>query len=139
MMPGEKGAAMTMKLIARGFLALAGVMALMLLAILWFDLPRFGRLLGPVAATPLAAATLRADVGGFFAAWAIGALTAAWRDDRGAALLPMTLLAFAFAGRLLTYLQTGDPAIVQPMMVELLLCLSIAAARTRLGPASHQQ
>ncbi len=128
------------KLIARGFLALAGVMATLLFAIVWFDLPRFSRLLGPVAPTPLAEATLRADTGGFFAAWALGALWAAWRDDRRLALLPMTLLAFAFAGRLFTYLKTNDAAIVQPMVVELVLCLLIAAARTQLGEGrSHQQ
>ncbi len=121
------------KLIARGFLALAGAMATILFTVVWFDLPRFTRLLGPVAPTPLAAATLRADTGGFFAAWAIGALLAAWRDDRRMAALPMLLLGFAFAGRLFTYAQTGDSAIIQPMTVEAVLCLAIAAARTQLG------
>ena len=121
------------KLAARGFLMLAGVMALVLFAVVWFDLPRFGRLLGPVATTPLAAATLRADTGGFFAAWAVGALLAGLRDDRQIALLPMFLLAMAFAGRLFTYAMTGDAAIVQPMRIEAVLCAAIAVARTRLG------
>lgn len=127
------------KLIARGFLMLAGGMALVLFAIAWFDLPRFGRLLGPIAPNPLAEATLRADAGGFFAAWAVGALWAAWRDDRQAAILPMLLLGFAFAGRLFTYAQTGDAAIIQPMVVEAVLCGAIALARAQLGAASGQQ
>ncbi|MBY0519142.1 MAG: hypothetical protein K2P79_01815 [Sphingomonas sp.] len=121
------------KLVARGFLMLAGAMALVLFCVVWFDLPRFTRLLGPEAPTPLAAATLRADTGGFFAAWAGGALLAALRDDRGIALLPMALLGVAFAGRALTYAMTGDAAIIQPMTIEAVLCLAIAGARTQLG------
>lgn len=124
---------MTSKLVARIFLVLAGVMATILFAIVWFDLPRFSAMLGPVAPTPLAAATLRADTGGFFAAWAVGAIAAAVRDDRRIALLPMLLLGMAFAGRLLTYAMTGDAAIVQPMVIEALLFVAIGIARTRLG------
>lgn len=124
---------MTGKTVARAFLVLAGVMATALFLLVWFDLPRFGRVLGPVAPTPLAAATLRADVGGFFAAWAVGAVLAGVRDDRALALLPMVLLGVAFAGRLLTYATTGDAAIIQPMVVEAVLCLAIGVARTRLG------
>lgn len=123
---------MTGKSVARAFLVLAGVMATALFLLVWFDLPRFGRVLGPVAPTPLAAATLRADVGGFFAAWAIGAVSAGVRDDRHIALLPMVLLGVAFAGRLFTFLLTRDAAIIQPMVVEAVLCLAIGVARTRL-------
>ncbi|OYY90404.1 MAG: hypothetical protein B7Y45_07205 [Sphingomonas sp. 28-66-16] len=124
------------KLMARGFLGLCGVMALGLFSLVWFDLPRFGAVLGPVAPSPLAAATLRADAGGFFATWAVGALFAAVQDDRRIALLPMLLLGFAFAGRFYTYLITGDPAIVQPMTVEAVLCGLIGIARLQLGARS---
>lgn len=118
---------------ARGFLTLAGVMAILLFGMVWFDLARFTALLGPVAPSPLAAATLRADTGGFFATWAIGALAAAWFNDRRYALLPMLLLGLAFAGRLYTFALTGDAAIVQPMLVEAVLCIAIGIARMALG------
>lgn len=116
-------------MMARLFLALAGVMALILFAIVWADLPRFGVLLGPVADTPLAAATLRADIGGFFLAWAAGALIAAWRSDPTIAALPIGLLAAAFCGRLVTYVATPDPAIIQPMAIEAALCVLLFFAR----------
>lgn len=121
------------QLIARVFLGLAGMLATGLWAIAWFDLPRLGARLGPLAPTPLAEATLRADLGGFFAAWGIGALGAAWRADRTLALLPMLLLALAFAGRLYTLFLTGDRAIVPPMAVEAALFVGIALARAGLG------
>lgn len=121
------------KIVARGFLALCGVLALGLFAMAWFDQDRLARVLGPVAPTPLAAATLRADLGGFFGAWAIGALLAAARDDRQIALLPMVLLGLAFAGRLYSYVLTGDVAIVQPMVIEAVLAALIGVARTRLS------
>ena len=111
------------KLVARGFLAMAGLLAIGLWALVWFDQPRFAAQLGPTATTPLAAATLRADIGGFFATWAIGSLLAAWRDDKQIALLPMLLLALAFAGRAYSYALTGDAAIIQPMAIEAVCCL----------------
>ncbi len=122
-----------MRMVARIFLALAGLLALALFALTWFDLPRIAERLGPQAPTALAAATLRADMGGFFAAWAFGALAAAWRGDRTLALLPMLMLGFAFAGRLYTYVLTGDAAIVPPMTVEAVLFVAIALARSQLG------
>ncbi len=121
------------KMVPRGFLALAGVLAIGLWALVWFDQPRFAAQLGPVATSPLAAATLRADIGGFFATWAVGALLAAWRDDRQMATLPMLLLALAFAGRAYSYALTQDAAIIQPMAIEAVLVVLIGLARSRLG------
>jgi hypothetical protein len=121
------------KLVARGFLAIVGVLAIGLWALVWFDQPRFAAQLGPSATSPLAAATLRADIGGFFAAWAIGALLAAWRDDKQLALLPMLMLALAFAGRLYSYALTSDPAIIEPMAIEAVLVVLISVARRQLG------
>lgn len=121
------------KMIARGFLGLAGLLAIGLWALVWFDQPRFAAQLGPVATSPLAAATLRADIGGFFATWAIGALLAAWRDDRQMALLPMLLLALAFTGRAYSYALTQDAAIIEPMTIEAVLVVLIGLARSRLG------
>lgn len=119
--------------ISRGFLALAGLLALGLWAMVWFDQARFSAQLGPVAPTPLAAATLRADVGGFFAAWAIGALLAAWRGEGRYVLMPMLLLALAFVGRLYSFAITGDAAIVQPMAVEAVLFVAMFLARRGLA------
>ena len=121
------------KLVARGFLAIVGVLAIGLWALVWFDQPRFAAQLGPSATSPLAAATLRADIGGFFAVWAIGALLAAWRDDKQLALLPMLMLALAFAGRLYSYALTSDPAIIEPMAIEAVLVVLIGVARRQLG------
>ena len=110
-----------------------GLMGAALFALVWFDLPRFSTLLGPQAPTALAAATLRADTGGFFAAWTVGALMAALRNDRGWAILPMMMLGFAFAGRLFTYATTHDAAIVQPMTIEAVLFVIVGLARQTLA------
>lgn len=119
--------------IARGFLALAGLLALVLWAMVWFDQARFAAQLGPVATSPLSAATLRADIGGFFAAWAIGALLAAWRGQGRYVLLPMLLLGLAFLGRLYSYALTRDAAIIQPMAAEAVLYVAMLLARRALG------
>lgn len=121
------------KQLARGFLAFAGVLAIGLWGLVWFDQPRFAAELGPRADTALAAATLRADIGGFFAAWAMGALLAAWRDDKQMALLPLVLLLLAFLGRLFSYALTGDVAIIPPMAIEAILVVLIGIARRQLG------
>ncbi|WP_374144968.1 hypothetical protein [Sphingomonas sp. 28-63-12] len=117
------------KLLARGFLAFAGVLAIGLWALVWFDQTRFAAELGPLAPTPLAAATLRADVGGFFAAWAIGALLAAWRGEARFVLMPMLLLGLAFVGRLYSFALTGDAAIIAPMAIEAVLFGAMLLAR----------
>lgn len=111
---------------------MAGLLALALWALVWFDQPRFAAALGPSATSPLAAATLRADIGGFFAAWAVGALLAAWRADAKYVLLPMLLLGLAFAGRLYSYALTGDAAIVEPMLTEAVLFVAMLLARRAL-------
>ena len=116
------------RLAARVFLGAAGLLAVGLWGLAWFDLPRLAARLGPVAPTPLAEATLRADIGGFFAAWAIGALAAAWRGEARLALLPLLLLGLAFCGRLYSFALTGDAAIVPPMLVEAALFAGVAAA-----------
>jgi len=117
------------EVIARLVLAALGLMGAALFAVTWFDLPRFTRLLGPEAPTALAAASLRADAGGFFAAWATGALLAAINRDRRWAVLPLLMLGFAFAGRLFTYVQTPDAAIVSPMVTEAVLFVIVWLAR----------
>ena len=124
---------MSANLVARLFLAVCGGLAAILFALVWFDLPRFGARLGPVATTPLAAATLRADIGGFFAAWSIAALLAAWRDDRRLVAAAMLLIGLALAGRLFTFALTRDPAIMPPMAAEALLFVAMAVARSALG------
>ena len=121
------------KIVARGFLALSGVLAIGLWALIWFDQPRFAAQLGPSATTPLAAATLRADIGGFFAAWAIGALLAAWRAEGRYVLMPMLLLGLAFLGRLYSFALTGDAAIISPMAIEAVLFVAMLLARRALG------
>lgn len=122
-------------LVARCVLGVLGLLGAALFAIVWFDLARFSALLGPQAPTALAAATLRADTGGFFAAWAIGALLAAIRDDRRWAVLPLMLLGLAFAGRLFTFAMTQDSAIVPPMAAEAVLFVIVWLARGALGRA----
>lgn len=121
-------------LIARLALALIGLMGATLFAITWFDLPRFSATLGPVATSPLAAATLRADAGGFFALWALGAFAAAMEGDRRYALAPMLLLGVACLGRAYTYAMTFDHAIIQPMVIEAVLVVLIALCRRELAP-----
>ena len=119
-------------LIGRLVMGVIGLMGAALFTLAWFDLPRFAALLGPTAPTALAQATLRADAGGFFGVWAIGALLAALRNDRRYTTMPLLLLTLAAAGRGYTYWLTHDMAIIQPLAVEGALVVIIALARQAL-------
>lgn len=79
----------------------------------------------------LGLATLRADVGGFFAVGGGFALFAAVRRARVWLVPPMALLAVALSGRALTLAVSG-PSLLQvpPMMVEA-LCLALVVAAWR--------
>ncbi|MBX9858258.1 MAG: hypothetical protein K2Y20_01540 [Sphingomonas sp.] len=121
------------KTIARGFLVVAGVLALINFAAVWFALDRVTKVLGVAAPTALAESTLRGDLGALFGMFGVMAILAAVRDDRRLLLAPILLPALAVAGRLLTYVQSPTPAAVPLIAVEAAVLVGVLLARTRIG------
>ena len=120
------------KTVLRLLVAVAGVLALVLALRLWADPAAVGAKLGLAGLGALGAATLRADVAGFFAAAGLLAVAGALRDDRRLLTAPALMIALALAGRLLTLAQAGvTPDQVPPTAVEaVLLVLLVAGRRT---------
>jgi hypothetical protein len=84
--------------------------------------------LGVVASGPLGLATIRADMGGFFAAGGVFGLLAAIKG-RGNLLLPsVALIGCALTGRLVTVAINGFvPEMGAPMAIEAVLLILFAA------------
>lgn len=113
---------------------LAGALALLLFLRFWMDPAAIGAQLGLTGEGLLGAASLRADVGGFFGAAGAFALAAAIRNDRQLALTPLVLVSLALAGRLYTMAHDGmAPAEVQPAVIEAVLAAVFAGAWRGLG------
>lgn len=121
------------KIIARGFLAVVGVLALINAATAWFALDRISATLGTPAPTPLAASTLRGDLGALFAVFGVLAILAAVRDDRRLLIAPIMLPALAVSGRALSHVLAPAPAALPLMAVEAIVLIGVLIARTRLG------
>lgn len=121
------------KKIARGFLIMVGVLALINAGAAWFALDRLGGALGTPAPTPLAQSTLRGDLGALFAMFGILSIMAALRDDRRLLIAPMLLPALAFGGRTLSYAIAPAPAALPLMAVEAGALLGVLLARRQLG------
>lgn len=121
------------KTIARGFLVVAGVLALINFAAVWFALERVTKVLGVAAPTALAESTLRGDLGALFGMFGVMAILAGVRDDRRLLLAPILLPALAVAGRLLTYVQSPTPTALPLIAVEAVVLVGVLLARTRIG------
>ncbi len=120
----------------RILVAATGALLLFLGVVAWADPLRLALKLGVQPAAPLGAATLRADLGAFFAVAGGMALLAAYR--RAPALLtpPLLLIALALAGRCLALaVAPFDAAMIQPMVAEALMVGVFAAGRF-LAPAA---
>ena len=112
---------------------LIGVLALLLAARLWAgpEVPALALGLKPDGLLGLS--TLRADVGGFFAAGGLFALAGAIRGEGRLLTPPALLLGLALAGRLLTVAVDGyTPAMLQPIVVEAVPVTILLLARRRL-------
>lgn len=111
-----------------------GVLALLVAARLWVGPEAPAEALGLKADGLLGLATLRADVGGFFAAGGLFALAGAIRGEGRLLTPPALLLGLALAGRLVTVAMDGyAPAMLPPMVIEAVLVAILLLARRRLG------
>lgn len=119
--------------LARLLAGVIGVLALLLAARIWMSPAGPAAQLGLQGVGGLGAATLRADIGGFFAAGGLFALLGAIRSDGRLLLTPIALLGLALVGRLVTVFLDGyQPAMLQPMVVEAVLVVVLFWARRTL-------
>lgn len=122
------------RLALRLIIGLLGALAVLLAVRIWFDPAMPAAQLGLSAQGGLGLATLRADVGGFFAGMGIFALAGALRDDRRLLTAPLLLVGLALAGRVVTMAVEGlQQPMVMPMVVEAALAVLLATGRRTLG------
>ena len=114
--------------VLRAVVGIAGLLGLLVAARMWMAPEGTAAQLGVVASGPLGLATIRADMGGFFAAGGVFGLLAAIKG-RGSLLLPsVALIGFALTGRLVTVAMNGFvPEMGAPMAIEAALLILFAA------------
>lgn len=120
-----------MRLALRVIIGVAGVLGLLVAVRLWMAPAELAGQLGVSASGSLGLATIRADMGGFFAAGGVFALAAAIKA-RGGLLLPsVVLIGLALVGRVVAVAMNGfAPEMGPPMAVEaVLLVLFVAGWR----------
>ncbi|HOZ25960.1 MAG TPA: hypothetical protein PLH23_02760 [Hyphomonadaceae bacterium] len=120
-----------MRLALRVIIGVAGVLGLLVAVRLWMAPAELAGQLGVSASGSLGLATIRADMGGFFAAGGMFALAAAIKA-RGGLLLPsVVLIGLALVGRIVAVAMNGfAPEMGPPMAVEaVLLVLFVAGWR----------
>lgn len=112
----------------RVVVGIAGLLGLLVAARMWIAPAEVAAQLGVAASGPLGLATIRADMGGFFAAGGVFGLLAAIMG-RGSMLLPsVALIGFALAGRLVAVAMQGFvPEMGPPMAIEAVLLVLFAA------------
>ncbi|MEZ5938259.1 MAG: hypothetical protein R3C52_08560 [Hyphomonadaceae bacterium] len=121
--------------VLRVLIGLAGVLALLVAARTWMAPEAMGAQLGLSGDGPLGLASLRADIGGFFAAGGAFALAAAIRNQARLLTPPLVLLSIALCGRLLSFALNGtDAASLPPAAIEAVLVLLFGIGR-RVLPA----
>ena len=123
-----------MKMVLRALVGIAGLLGVLVALRIWMAPAEVGAQLGVAATGPLGLATIRADMGGFFAAGGAFALSSAIKG-RGALLLPpVVLIALALTGRFVAVAINGfSPDMAPPMAVEAVL-LAIFATGWRVLP-----
>jgi hypothetical protein len=120
--------------VLRVLVGVIGVLALLVAARLWIGPEAPAAALGLKADGLLGLATLRADVGGFFAAGGLFALAGAIRGEGRLLTPPAVLLGLALTGRILTVAVDGYAApMLPPMIIEFVLVAILLIARRRLG------
>jgi hypothetical protein len=121
-----------MNIVIRALVGIAGVLALVVALAFWFNPAAPAARLGIAAQEALGFATLRADMGGFFAGAGALSLAAAIRNNARLLTAPLILIALALTGRALTVVLSGyAPSMLQPMLIEAaLLALLVAGRRT---------
>jgi hypothetical protein len=120
--------------VLRALVGVIGMLALLVAARLWIGPEAPAAALGLKADGLLGLATLRADVGGFFAAGGLFALAGAIRGEGRLLTPPAVLLGLALTGRILTVAVDGYAApMLPPMIIEFVLVAILLIARRRLG------
>ena len=108
-----------MKLFVRILIGVLGAIALAAAANFWLRPIPAGAMVGLSIANATGAATIRADIAGFFAASGVFALVGAVRASAPAALAALVMMAFALFGRVVNIALSGwDPIFLPPMAIE---------------------
>jgi hypothetical protein len=116
--------------ILRLAVAATGLILLLIGVVAWVDPARVAGRLGIEAAGALGTATLRADLGAFFATAGGFALAAAVRRAPGLLTTPLLLIVLALAGRFLALAVTPfEMAMLPPMVAEAVMAAVFAAGR----------
>lgn len=119
--------------VLRGLIGLVGVLGLLLALQLWLNPAGPAAKLGLAVTGPLGLATIRADLGGFFAGAGLLALMAAVHSHARLLTAPLLLISLALAGRIVTLVLNGlTPDMVQPMVIEAVLLVILSLGRARL-------
>lgn len=125
-----------MKLVVRGLVGVLGALALAMAAAFWLNPGLPAARLGVSALDALGFATLRADMGGFFAMAGVLSLAAAVRDNARLLTASLLLVTLALAARVGTAALSGyTPEMAQPMVVEAVLAAVLALGRRTLSAA----
>lgn len=123
-----------MKMALRAAMGLVGLAGILIAVRLWLAPAETAGLLGLIPAGPLGLASLRADVGGFFAAGGALTLMAALRARGDLLTAPVLLLATALAGRIVTVFMNGYTAdMTGPIAIEAGLIILLGAGRVMLA------
>jgi hypothetical protein len=126
-----------MTLIFRVLAGLAGVAGLIAAVAFWIHPDAAAQGLGLTIANATGTATVRADMAGFFGASGVFALLAAVRSDARYAFVVLVLMLFALGGRLINVVLSGyAPALLPPMVIELVVIALFAATTRVLGKAA---
>ena len=119
----------------RGLVGLVGLLAVALAVRFWMEPAKIAAQLGLQGVGPLGAATLRADVGGFFGVAGLLALGAAIRNDGRQLSAPFLMVCLALAGRVLSaFVDGAPPLVIPPMVIEAVLAIIFFTGR-RVLPA----
>lgn len=111
-----------MKLLIRLLTAVLGIVALLLVALLWMNPDGNAQTLGLTPNGPVGRAALRADLAGLFLALGIFSLTAAAYQQAAAAKTALILTATVLVGRVINLAASGmAPALLPPVALEVVM------------------
>lgn len=128
-----------MRMILRLLCGAAGLLGIGIAGSTWFDPTNFPATLGIEGVGGLGEATVRADVAGFFGVFGALALAGAIRGEGRLFTAPALLIGLALVGRLITLAVRGyEPAMLQPIVIEIVLLAIFLAARFLLGPRAEK-
>lgn len=120
-----------MSLVARILIGLQGLGSLIILTALWLAPVQMAKALQVEPVGLIGSATVRADMGGLFAAIAIMMLMAAWKQSRMWALGALVVAGGALVGRLISVVMDGSgPGIWAPIGIEVFAVATLLWARS---------